>query len=109
MMDDSSVQVLRDIYRAVQGTNTRLDDTIGRLDETNTRLDETNTRLGSLETKVGRLEDRVGDLARRQTESEMRIATELVAVANLLREKLDDHNRVDDHEQRITRLERKAS
>ena len=73
MADDPNLQVLRDIYQALQGTNSR--------------LDETNHRLGSLENRVGRLEDQgtglarqLEDMARRQTESEMRIATELIAV-----------------------------
>ncbi|HEY3235486.1 MAG TPA: hypothetical protein VGJ84_12285 [Polyangiaceae bacterium] len=59
----------------------------------------------------GRLEA----IERRQTETEVRIATELTAVAgavqevrDLLRERLDDRTRVDDHEARLRVLERKV-
>ena len=58
----------------------------------------------------------VATLARRQTEIEVRLATEIIAVASavngvrdLLRERLDDRCRVDDHERRIEALERKSA
>ncbi len=58
------------------------------------------------------LEGTVGGLSQRQTESEMRLTTEVVHVAqildsvkDLLREKLEDHKMVHDHERRISVLE----
>ena len=42
------------IYQAIQGTNSR--------------RDETNTRLGSLENRVERLEDRIGEMGRQMGE-----------------------------------------
>jgi septal ring factor EnvC (AmiA/AmiB activator) len=67
---------------------------------TNEQLDVTNKRLGALE--------------RRQNETEIRLATELTAVAkaviqvrDLLREDLLLSPRIDDHEKRLTTLERK--
>lgn len=69
---------------------------------TNERLDATNERLEAVE--------------RRQVASETRLATELVAVATavgsvreLLASRLDDRDRLDDHEQRIRALERGSS
>jgi hypothetical protein len=53
---------------------------------------------------------------RRHVASEVRLATELVAVANavgsvrdLLAARLDDRDRLDDHERRIRALERGSS
>ena len=58
------------------------------------------------------IRDRVSRLEQRQDRSEERIAGELGAVTaailqvrDLLRERLDDHLRVEDHERRITALE----
>lgn len=84
----------------VQSTNARLDQTNSRLDQTNVRLDETNTRLERLE--------------RRQTEGEIRVATELTAVAvavgtlkDLLAQKLEVRDHVIDHEKRLVAVEKK--
>ncbi len=88
MADDPNLLVLHDIYKAIQGTNRRLEQSI---EETNIRFE--------------RLDGRLDEMIRRQTESEMRIATELISIAQLLRDKLEDHERVVDHERRITLLE----
>ena len=68
---------------------------------TNGRLEQTNERLAALE--------------HRQSETEIRLATELVAVTHavngvcdLLRANLQLHPRLDDHEQRLATLERKV-
>jgi len=67
---------------------------------------------GALEQTNARLER----LEHRQTEDAVRLATEVVAVANavgqvrdLLRDQRQDQNRIDDHERRIAALETKAS
>jgi chromosome segregation ATPase len=82
-----TLRVLREIRDEIKGTNHRLD----------------------------RLEEQGGTLERRQSESEVRLATELVTVAravtevrDLLRERLDASDRVENHERRITALERRA-
>ena len=69
--------------------------------ETNQRLDATNQRL-----------ERV---AQRQVETEMRLATELAGVTgavrevrDLLREDRGLRDRVDDHEQRLAAIEKRA-
>lgn len=69
--------------------------------QTNERLDQTNDRLDRLE--------------RRQTETEIRLATELTAVVGAVHELRDavlsdrDLRRtVDDHEQRLRAIERRT-
>lgn len=99
---DLSIEILKQIRDAVTTTNVRLDETNARLGATNERLDGTNANMAAL--------------ARRQTEMELRLATEIIAVASavngvrdLLRERLDDRQRVDDHERRIGALERESA
>jgi hypothetical protein len=122
-----TLAVLREIRDEARKTNARLDETNTRLDETNTRLDEistridgtstrvdeTNTRLDEISTRIDGTSTRVERVERRQRESEVRLATEIVAVAqavievrDLLRDRLDVRERVDDHERRIAALER---
>ena len=86
MDGDLTVEILKSIRDEIRGTNTRIDDT--------------NQRLGLVE--------------RRQVESEVRLATELVALAGVVREVRDavrddrvSRVRVDDHERRIEALERR--
>jgi hypothetical protein len=84
--------------------------------QTNARLDQTNTRLESLEGRVDFLERRASkwfaELANKQSEVEMRLATEIVSltavtreVRDLLERKLDDHEMVIGHEHRLKTLE----
>lgn len=100
---DLTVKLLEQIRDEIRTTRTdlaaRLDGTNARVDGLSERLDGTNGRLDGLE--------------RRRTESELRVATELVAlsgavrdVKDLLRERLDDRDRIDDHEKRLQALER---
>lgn len=72
----------------------------GEVRTTNERVEHTNEKLDLL--------------ARRQTETEVRLATEIVALAGdvqdvkaLLRARRVDRARVDDHEERIQVLERR--
>jgi hypothetical protein len=69
---------------------------------TNTRLDRVEQRVGAVGQRVGGVELRIEGVGRRQTETEVRLAIELVAVAkavgevrDLLRDRLDDRARVD--------------
>ncbi|HEV3191011.1 MAG TPA: hypothetical protein VGY54_10965 [Polyangiaceae bacterium] len=80
--------------------------------ETNTRLDETNTRLDVLRGDTNARLDRLG---RRQTETEIRLSSELVAVVgavhevrDLLAEDRALRNQVSDHERRLTVVENRA-
>jgi len=93
------------VIERVDETNRRVDAVVGRVDETNSRLDVVIERLDGLEKRVGALESRLA-------QSEMRVVTELLAVQHVLadvRDRLVDslaqHDRVDDHERRISQLE----
>jgi len=100
---DLTLEVLKEIRNAVVETNTKLEtlrvDVTQRIDATNARIDATNARLDGVE--------------RRQVESEVRLATEIVAVAGAVRELRDVlrversiRERVDDHERRLVAIER---
>ena len=95
-MSDLMIKVLQQIRDELKTTREELS---SRLDETNSRLDETNSRLSNLE--------------RRQTETEVRLATELTAVVSAIGDlkKVIVEDRklrgtVADHEQRIRVLEK---
>ncbi len=95
---DQTLEVLKQIRDAVSETN-------HRVSETNQRLDQTREELS------GRL-DRV---EKRQTETEIRLATELTAVVGAvhsLRDAIladrDLRRTVDDHEQRLRAVERRT-
>ena len=90
-MSDLTIEVLKEIRDEIRSTNVR--------------LDQTRTELSG----------RMDQLQRRQTETEVRLATELVAVVgavNSLREAILEDRRVrqtvDDHETRIRTLERRV-
>jgi hypothetical protein len=89
---DLTVEILKDIRDGVRTTNTRID-------ETNTRLD------------AG-----LAGLREQQVHTEIRLATELVAVSSALRNVTDLlrvqdgalRARVEDHERRLDVLEKKT-
>jgi ABC-type transporter Mla subunit MlaD len=131
---DESVQILRAIWREMKAlngridrtreelssridqTNQRLDQTNERLDQTNQRLDQTNERLDQTNQRLDRVEHAVEQLARVQMEGETRVASELVALARavtetqeLLKNRLELRSRLDDHEVRISTIERRLA
>jgi hypothetical protein len=92
---DLTIEILKGIREELRGTNARIDGTNERLDR---GIDESNQRFGHLE--------------RTQTETEVRLATELAAVTgavhevrDLLREDRQLKQRVDDHERRLAAVE----
>ncbi len=92
--ESPTLTVLRQIRDELKGTNTRLEGTNARLD---------------------RVESSVGALEKRQTETEVRLASELVSVAravgevrDLLRDGLAVRAQVDDHERRLSALEKRG-
>ncbi|MCC7536157.1 MAG: hypothetical protein IT379_08085 [Deltaproteobacteria bacterium] len=108
-----TIALLREIRDEIRSTRVdlgkRIDDTNQRLDATNQRLDATNQRLESVDDRLGRIE-------RRQTEAEVRLSTEIVAVVGAVRqlrdaivEDRDLRKSVVDHERRIRSLERAKS
>jgi hypothetical protein len=91
IMADLTTQILIDIRDAVRATNERID-------QTNARLDHSIDRLDRLE--------------RRQVDGEIRISTELVALAGAVRNFHDDflaerpyRTILEDHERRLRALE----
>ncbi len=91
---DLTLRVLEQIRDGVAQTNLRLDTTNGRLDEAI---------------------ERIGRVEKRQTEMEIRLASELVGVVGAvtsLRDAIlsdrDLRRAVDDHESRLRTLERKT-
>jgi uncharacterized protein YlxW (UPF0749 family) len=69
---DRTIEILTEIRDEARKTNEEVR-------KTNERIDTTNTRLDDLRT----------ELVRRQTETEVRLATELVGVAGAVREVRD--------------------
>ncbi len=114
-----TIEILRDIRDEIRGTNARIDATNARLDGTNARLDATNDHLDALGGRVdvlgGKVDvtnGRIERLERRQTDMEIRLSTEIVAVVgavnevrDLLREDRHLRARVDDHERRLAAVE----
>ncbi len=116
----STNERLEGLRDEVRGTNERVD---GLRDEVHTLRTDTNERLESLGDELQglradtaeRFDETNGWLARlehRQTETEVRLSTELVAVVgavrevrDLLREDRALRDRVDDHERRIAAVE----
>jgi archaellum component FlaC len=105
---DLTIAILKGIREDIQGVRDEVqgvrDDVQGVRDEVQGVRDElrtTNTRL-----------DRLERLDRRQVEAEVRLATELLALTNTVRDVRDlvradraVHDRVDDHERRIGVIE----
>lgn len=94
--NDLTVKILSEIRNEIRGTRADLN---AKIEKTNASLEEANRKVDLL--------------ARRQTETEVRLATEIVALAGavdrtnqLLRERLDDRDRLDDIDRRVTALER---
>ena len=74
--------------------------------------DEIRDSKESLSSRIDATNERLDNLERRQTETEIRLATEIISVAGAVREvkdlladRLDLRDRVDDHERRISALE----
>lgn len=95
---DITVEILKQIRDEVRQTN-------GRLDQTNASLDHLRTEMG----------ERFERAEKRQTDTEVRLATEIVAVVgavNLAREAIIEdrqlRRQVADHEARLDSLERSA-
>jgi ABC-type transporter Mla subunit MlaD len=113
---DDAVLILRGIWAETKALNARIDrtreDLVAAIQQTNQRIDQTNGRLDQANGRLDQLEQAVESLGRRQTETEVRLASELVAVAravtevrDLLRDRLDLRDRVENHELRLVRLE----
>jgi len=126
MNGDEILGVLREIRDEAKQTNARLESLEGRVGQTNARLeslegrvDQTNARLESLDGRVDFLERRLtkgfaemneslNALARTQADAEMRVATEVVALAKVTREVRDViGGKITDHEKRLKAIEKR--
>jgi len=90
---DLTIEILKSIRDEIRSTNERLD-------KTNERLDQSNERLDRLE--------------RRQTSADIRLSTQIVALADTMNDiklLIRDHfgTALRDHEHRITVLEERKS
>jgi hypothetical protein len=88
--------------------NLRLEDVNLRLEDVNLRLEDVNLRLEGNTAEIVRLREDMRD-------GHVRLATEVIAVADAMREvrdllaqRLDDRDRLEDHETRLARLEKKV-
>ncbi len=122
-MDDQILEVLKDIREEAKLTNTRLASVEEEAKLTNVRLASLEGRVEFLEKRTSkgfetlneRLEahvERLELLSREQAESEIRLTTEVVSLAEVTREvrdlidrKLDDHKMVLKHEEQIKELQ----
>lgn len=111
---DLTIEILKSIRDEIRETNSRLDLTRAELSE---RLDLTRAELSErLDLTRTELSDHLDRLERRQTETEVRLATELVElstavtdVGKLLKDRLDLRDRIEDHELRLASIERRVS
>ncbi len=108
MADEVTVAVLREIRDEVRSTRTQLSE---RIDDVSDRIDSVRTELSE---RIDKVSERMEALERRQTQTEVRLATELVAVVgavrevrDTLREGFDLGRRVADHEARLARIEKR--
>ena len=102
---DLTIEILKGIRDEAHNTNDRLTDLVDEVHKTNERLVELRSDVV----------DRIERVERRQTETEVRLATELVAVGgavrevrDLLREDRALGERVNDHERRLSAIERRT-
>ena len=87
MSDEVTIEILKSIRDEIRGTNARIDGLDKRLETTNERIDHLEH---STTSRLERLE-------KRQVETEIRLATEIVAVAGAV-----------DHEKRLSALEKRV-
>src|SRR5271163_5255373 len=107
---DVTVEILRGIRDETRKTNERVDVLATEVKGIATQIKGLGTEMKEGFAAVA---DRVERVERRQTETEMRLATELVGVAgavrevrDLLRDELALRDRVEDHERRIAAIEK---
>lgn len=99
--DDITVEILKGIREELKQTRTEFRDELRQTrEQLSARIDESNARLDRLD--------------RRQNESEIRLATEIVNVAHavtevrdLLRDNFRFGEKIDDHERRLRAIEQR--
>ena len=111
--NDVTLEVLRGIRDDVRGVRGETNALRG---ETNALRGEMKALRGEMNTRFDETNGRLATLERRQVESEVRLATELVTLVGVVREVRDairddrvSRVRVDDHERRILALEERTT
>jgi chromosome segregation ATPase len=106
---DLNTKILVEIRDEIRKTNERLDKTNERLDKTNERLEETNERM---ERGFGTLRTEIKDAAR---DVELRLSTRFTEFTNatqtvyeMLRDRFELRDRVEQCERDIAELKRRA-
>jgi hypothetical protein len=110
---DVTIEILKDIrtelHDGLKSVRTELHDDLKSVRE------ELRVGLDGVRDEVQGVSSRLDRLERRQTEAEVRVATELVAIGGVMREVRDAfleeralRARVDDHERRLTAIEKQA-
>jgi chromosome segregation ATPase len=106
---DLTIEILKSIRDEVRTTNVRVDSLREELRGTNLRVDGLREELHGTNHRIDALRE---ETARRFTESETRLSTELVAVAgavrevrDLLRDDRQFRDQVTDHERRLSAIE----
>jgi hypothetical protein len=89
MSDERMLHVLEAIRDEVQATNARLESLEGHVQGTNVRLGSVEGRLHRIEQHSAELGDRFDRMTRRQTNSELALATEVLALADVTRQVRD--------------------
>jgi len=104
---DITIEILKGIRDEVRGVRGELRDGLQSV------RGELRDGLQGVREEVQGVSKRIDRLERRQTEADVRVATELVAVAGAVREMrdafLEDRSlrvRVDDHERRLSAIEK---
>ena len=123
-MDSEIITVLREIRDESKQTNLRLESLEGRVEQTNLRLESLEGRAEFLEKRLSHglegikttFAESIDLLTKQQTESEPRLASEVVSLADVTREvrdllsgRLDDHRMVLEHEERLKSIENRIS
>jgi chromosome segregation ATPase len=124
LMDSEIITVLREIRDESKQTNLRLESLEGRVEQTNLRLESLEGRVEFLEKRLSHglegikttLVESIDLLTKQQTESELRLASEVVSLADVTREvrdllsgRLDDHRMVLEHEERLKSIENRIA
>jgi chromosome segregation ATPase len=117
---DLTIEILRSIRDEVRGVREEVHAVRGELHATRDELREEvhavrvemREEVHALREELGQTNTRLDRLERRQSEAEVRVATQLVAVVgavnevrDVLREELGLRRRVDDHERRLSAIE----
>lgn len=107
--DDLTIRVLTEIRDGVRETNERVR-------ETNEKVDHLAERVDKLDNRMGKVEQGLDTMGRRIVESEMRVATEIVAlhgtmrdIHGMLKSQLDLRDRVAQCERDIDDLKKRVN